>query len=398
MTAGIVATCSISDERLITTEGTIIPQAVRFADGRLLVSYSLGNDAWFTPCGMQVSEDDGVTWKRTLCPMDRIAALGPTAEADTLLFDQYLWRVGDNEFAAYHCKATENGARFSPPRLAHFHVEGVLARHYVPRPADDPDHFVEPAIPDFYSEVVSHREPIVGGHIFGSVIRLPDGALGLSAYCRMQGNTRRKAPPSADYVGIRPDAGVAEEATDDVLWSSLFFRSEDGGETWHATSTIAKAEEDFPFDAGVLYSEGFTETGLACTSDGRVYALLRHGSYMLMWRFISCDGGRTWGEPLCFNYPGVAPSLCLMPGGILAAAWGRPGMTVGFSLDGTGRTWDLLAGVMQDDVPSQKYPWIVPIAEDRIMLLYDKRKWDSERRVFYDHGIYCREIMVKREG
>ena len=69
-------------------------------------------------------------------------------------------------------------------------------------------------------------------------------------------------------------------------------------------------------------------------------------------------------------------------------------MTVGFSLDGTGRTWDALVGVMQDDVPSQKYPWIVPVAEDRIMLFYDRRKWDDERRVFYDHGIYCREITV----
>jgi hypothetical protein len=36
----------------------------------------------------------------------------------------------------------------------------------------------------------------------------------------------------------------------------------------------------------------------------------------------------------------------------------------------------------------------VPVAEDRIMLFYDRRKWDDERRVFYDHGIYCREITV----
>ena len=146
----------------------------------------------------------------------------------------------------------------------------------------------------------------------------------------------------------------------------------------------------------MLYSEGFTETGLSCTSDGKIYALMRHGSYMLLWGVISSDGGRTWGEPLCFNYPGVAPCLCLMPNGVLAAAWGRPGMTVGFSLDGTGRTWDVLVGVMQDNVPSQKYPWIVPVAQDRIMLFYDRRKWDPTRRVFYDHGIYCRDITVDR--
>ena len=219
--------------------------------------------------------------------------------------------------------------------------------------------------------------------------------MGMSAYCQMKDNMRRKERDTSDYVGIRPDEGVAEEANDDVLWSSIFLRSEDDGQTWRMASTILKTEENFPFDAGVLYSEGFTETGLSCTSDGKIYALLRHGSYMLMWAVISSDGGRTWGDPLCFNYPGVAPSLCLMPNGILASAWGRPGMTVGFSLDGTGRTWDVLVGVMQDDVPSQKYPWIVPVAEDRVMLFYDKRKWDGERRVFYDHGIYCREITVE---
>ena len=86
--------------------------------------------------------------------------------------------------------------------------------------------------------------------------------------------------------------------------------------------------------------------------------------------------------------------MCLLPNGMLAAAWGRPGMTVGFSIDGTGSTWDALVGVMQDDVQSQKYPWLVPIGENRVMLFYDKRKWDSERRVFYEHGIYCREITV----
>jgi len=386
----------MSPERLITTEGTIIPQAVRFAHGRLLVSYNVGTDSWFTPSGAHASEDDGASWSKVTCPMHSVSALGPVGRERALLFDQYLWRVGDDEYAVFCCEAQENGLSFSQPYLAELHLEGALYKPYTPRPIDDPDSFYEPEIPEFYRPVTERYGAQVGGHVFGSVIELPDGALGLSAYCQMKGNVRRKDRAPSDYVGLRPDEGVAEEATDDVLWSAMFFRSEDGGRTWHAASTIAKAEDDFPFDAGVLYSEGFTETGLSCTSDGNIYALLRHGSYMLLWRFISSDGGRSWSEPLCFNYPGVAPSLCLMPNGMLAAAWGRPGLTAGFSLDGTGRTWDLLVGVMQDDVSSQKYPCIVPVAEDRLMVFYDKRKWDADQRVFYDHGIYCREITVER--
>jgi len=389
------ASCSLSTERLITIDGTIIPQAVRFDNGNMIVCYSVGRDAYFSPRGAHKSADNGKTWEKCEPPLpihcEAMSMIGP---GRALVFDSYLWQTGPDEYAAFYTETRDSGDSFQGRKLARFHIENVLASPYVPRTPDDPDAFYEPEVPDFYDSITKEHGAIIGGHIFGPVIRLPDGGLGMSAYCRMQGNARRKERDIADYVGIRPDEGVAAEGTDDILWSAIFLRSEDDGGTWRAASTILKAEADFPFDVGILYSEGFTETSLSCTSDGKIYALLRHGSYMLLWSVISSDGGRTWGEPLCFNYPGVAPCMCLMPNGVLAAAWGRPGMTVGFSLDGTGRTWDILVGVMQDNVQSQKYPWIVPIADDRLMLFYDRRKWDDERRVFYDHGIYCREITV----
>ena len=389
--------CSLSPERLITTDGTIIPQAVRFDNGNIIVCYSVGRDAYFSPRGAHRSADNGETWEKCTPPLpvhcEAMSVVGP---GRALVLDSYLWQTGPNEYAAFYTETHDSGASFQGRNLARFHIEDALACPYVPRAHDDPDAFYEPEVPAFYDPIIKEHGAIIGGHIFGPIIRLPDGGLGMSAYCRMKGNMRRKERDTSDYVGMRPDEGVAAEGTGDVLWSSIFLRSEDDGRMWRGTSTILEPQEDFPFDVGILYSEGFTETGLSCTSDGKVYALMRHGSYMLMWRVVSSDGGRTWSEPLCFNYPGVAPCLCLMPNGILAAAWGRPGMTVGFSLDGTGRTWDVLVGVMQDDVPSQKYPWIVPVAEDRLMLFYDKRKWDAERRVFYDHGIYCREITAGR--
>ena len=389
------ANCTMSPERLITTDGTVIPQAVRFDNGNMIVCYSVGRDAYFSPRGAHKSADNGKTWEPCTPPLplhcEAMSVIGP---GRALAFDSYLWQTGPDEYVAIYNETRNSGDSFLGRKLARFHIENVLATPYVPRANDDPDAFYEPEVPTFYDLVTKEHGAIIGGHIFGPIIRLPDGGLGMSAYCLMQGNMRRKESDPSDYVGIRPDEGVAAEGTDDALFSSIFLRSEDDGGTWRAASTILEAREDFPFDVGVLYSEGFTETSLSCTSDGKIYALMRHGSYMLLWSVISADGGRTWGEPLCFNYHGVAPSRCLMPNGILAAAWGRPGMTVGFSLDGTGRTWDALVGVMQDDVPSQKYPWIVPVAEDRIMLFYDRRKWDDERRVFYDHGIYCREITV----
>ncbi|MDP6775415.1 MAG: sialidase family protein, partial [Candidatus Latescibacteria bacterium] len=229
-------------------------------------------------------------------------------------------------------------------------------------------------------------------HIFGRVVRLPDNALCVAAYVKMEGNETRLKEPSR-YVQPRTD-GTAPEAREEVLDSSLLFLSTDEGKNWEHVSTIGKIQPGRPFDGGKIYSEGFNETGLSVTSDGNLYALMRHGSYMLLWSAVSEDNGRSWSDVQAFNHPGVAPSLSLLPNGVLAAVWGRPGLTVGFSLDGTGTSWDLLVGVMGDGEPSQKYGWLVPAGENRLMLFYDRREWDPERRTFFNHGIYHRTIEV----
>jgi len=389
--------CSLAEERLVTCEGTIIPQAVRFADGRMIVCYSVGRDAWFAPSGASRSRDGGATWHPVACPLHRVAAMGTVDGDRALFFDQYLFRVRRNKYAAFCSETRDGGESFMAPRPVTFDLEGAKDKHYAPRPAGDPDSFFEPPVPDFYRAIVGTENPEIGGHIFGRVLRLPDGGLGLSAYCFMEGGLTRQRRESA-YVSARPDEGVAEEATEEPLSSSLFFRSEDEGSTWRHAGTIGRMEPGKPFDGGQINSEGFNETGLAPTSDGRLFALMRHGSYMLLWWADSDDGGLTWGPIRPLNYPGVAPSVALMPNGVLAAAWGRPGISVGFSLDGTGRAWDALIGVAQDDMPSQKYPWIVPGDNGRLLLFYDKRKWDSERRRFYNHGIYMREICCRHRA
>ncbi len=383
---------SLSDEKLITTTGTIIPQALGFANGNMLVCYNMGNDAYFSPFGAHRSRDGGETWEPAECPLNQISAMGSIGPDRAIFLDQYLWKVGPGEYAVFANDTHDAGATFTGPRLATFHLEGAIDQHYRPRPEEDPDYFYEPAVPDFYAPVTSKHGSIIGGHIFGRVVRLPDNALCVSAYIKMEGNETRKKDPG-DYVSPRLD-GTAPEAEEEVLDSSLLFISHDEGQNWEHISTIGKIQPGKPFDGGQLYSEGFNETGLSTTSDGKLYALMRHGSYMLLWRAISADGGKSWSDLQAFNYPGVAPSLALLPNGILAAVWGRPGLTVGFSLDGTGTHWDLLVGIMHDGIPSQKYGWLVPTGENRLMLFYDRRKWDPSQRRFYEHGIYCRTIEV----
>jgi hypothetical protein len=278
------------------------------------------------------------------------------------------------------------------------HVAGVICKTYRARPRDDPDYFCEPEIPDVYRPVSDLHGAQIGGYICGRVLRLNDGALGMSCYACMEGNLRRRDQFRSHYVSKRPDEGVAEEATENMLTSSLMLRSEDEGRTWYCASTIGRIDENKPFDGGVLYSEGFNETGLAYTAEGDLLALMRHGSYHLIWANRSADDGRTWQgiEPL--NHPGVFPCLVRLGNGVLAAAWGRPGMTVAFSLDGGGRYWHVLTEVMRDDEPSQKYPWLVPITDDSVLLFYDRRRWDAAARRFTDHGIYSRRIVCRPDS
>lgn len=390
----IRAEYELSDERLITTEGTIIPQAVRFANGNIFLSYHTSNDACFSPVGAHISRDNGRTWAPRKHPLHRQAAAGVVSADHGLIFDQYCFKAGRGEYVAFYSETGDSGETFSGPKLAHIFVDGVMDEEYAPRPKSDPDSFYEPEVPEFYRPVTEKYGAILGLYLWGAVIRLPDGALGMACHAKMQGNMTR-TPRQSSYVAPRRNDGTAPEAEKEVLESSHFLRSEDGGATWHCAGTIGRVRPGRPFDAGQLFSEGFNETGLVCTREGKLHAIMRHGSLMLLWYATSADGGRTWSDIMPMNHPGVAPCMAMMPGGVLAAAWGRPGLTVAFSLDGTGRAWDLLGGVMTAEVQSQNYPWIVPVATDRIMLFYDKRKWDPTKRLFYDHGIYCREAVVR---
>lgn len=384
----------LAEERLITRDGTVIPQAVRFADGTIIVCYHVGNDAYFSPSGASISRDNGRTWLPCASPLHRTSCMGAVGDTRALWFDQYLWKVGRAEYACFYNETRDGGATFAGPRLARFQLDRVIDKRYAPRPHDDPDYFYEPDIPPAYRSVTDEHGAVIGAYVFGTVLRLPDGVLGLSAYARVEGNMTRR-PMGSTYASSRSSDGRAPEATAEALDSSLFFRSEDEGATWRCAGTIGKVRPGRPFDAGEGYSEGLNETGMACTREGHVIAMMRHGSNMLLWYAVSEDGGRTWGDILPMNYPGVAPCMARMANGVLAAAWGRPGITVGFNLDGSGRRWDVLVGVLSAEEKSQDYPWITPVAEDRLMVFYDRRRWDPQRRTFYDHGIYRREIGIK---
>lgn len=392
------ATIAVGEERLVSREGTIIPIGVGFDDGAIFMTYHVGRDAAFSPTGASRSDDAGRTWQRVDSPLHRVTACGQIDPGRALFADQYLLHAGGDDYLTFINETTDGGRTFTGVREARVTIPDLIGKPYTPRPKDDPDHFVEPEIPAFYHRITQKHGAVVGGHIDGPIRRLADGALAMSCYCLVKGNMTRRAEHEYTYVARRPDAGVADEGIENLLFSSLLLRSEDDGQSWQYASTIGKMQPNQPYDGGILYSEGFTETGLSQTADGDLLALMRHGSYHLIWSNRSTDGGRTWQgiEPL--NHPGVFPQLQLMANGALAGCWGRPGMTVAFSVDGSGRRWDVATELMRDHEQSQKYAWPIAVGDDTVLVFYDRRKWNGDKRDYDEHGIYCRPVTLNIEN
>lgn len=362
-------TISISSERLITKIGTIIPQAINFPNGNIVVFYHVGNDAYFTKSGAHISKDNGRTWAKITCPLHRVSAIGVLGTKEAIIFDQYLWKAGENNYLVYASRTYDSGLTFTKPELMHFHPGlNIICTNYQANKRDHPDYYQKPEIPKFYHDVVNAYGAILGGYVFGRVIKLSDCSFRVSAYC--------------DFRESRK-----------LMNHALCFKSTNQTD-WKAISHIGTPNK-LPFDWGKLYSEGFNETAICVNKNGVLYALMRHGSYMMLYQSTSRDGGHTWTDTKMFNYPGVAPSVCRLRNGPMVAAWGRPGLSVGFSLDGQGQHWDAIAGILNEDEHSWKYPWIVPISNNSVLLFYDRATWSQKRKRIVNHGIYCREVAIK---
>jgi hypothetical protein len=57
--------------------------------------------------------------------------------------------------------------------------------------------------------------------------------------------------------------------------------------------------------------------------------------------------------------------------GVLAMSFGRPGLKVAFSFDGTGNNWDRIVEIVPPNVQTTAMSSIVPISHDDLLLAYD---------------------------
>lgn len=375
---------TVDDECLLTCDGTIIPLSVRFDDGAMLLMYHVGFDAHFEPSGLSRSHDGGETWQKGEPPLHRIGACGRIGPQEAIFLDDLLVHAGGDEYIVLYNRTTDGGRTFTGVERARCRIPNLIPKPYQPDPSSP--HL--PPVPEWYRRHFPEGLSF-GAFCFGRILRLNDGTLAMACYGSERGNLpkrRREGRPASE--------GIAEMANAGESTSAYLMRSADNGRTWNAVSCCGKLLPDRPFDGGYFYSQGFNETALAETTPGELFVIMRHGSYHLLWSNRSSDSGRTWQGIQPTNHAGVAPHMVRLGNGMLAGAWGRPGLTVAFSFDGTGRYWDAATELMRGDEASQRYPWLEPVGENTVLCLYDRRTWDKPHPRYVNHGIYARRITI----
>jgi hypothetical protein len=131
---------------------------------------------------------------------------------------------------------------------------------------------------------------------------------------------------------------------EDTVSRVFLIRSLDGGRLWRTFASVAFAPTapDSSFENG----GGYSDPSLACLANGTLLCIVKviardeqtNPSRFMIFR--SEDGGVTWNgfEPTGLRQAGQSPNLVAMNNGLLALAYGGPGLCVAFSTD-EGETW-----------------------------------------------------------
>ena len=137
--------------------------------------------------------------------------------------------------------------------------------------------------------------------------------------------------------------------------------SSDKGMNWRYLATVANNQ--------ALDTEGFTEPVLCQNAHGDLICLMRTEGGRPMYQSFSHDGGETWTPPKQAGVNGVAPDMHLLSCGVLACSYGRPGVNIMFSTDGTGNDWVNHTSIFTGS--SSGYTSFAEVSPGRILLIFD---------------------------
>ena len=130
----------------------------------------------------------------------------------------------------------------------------------------------------------------------------------------------------------------------DTQYRTMLMHSTDQGQSWQYRSTVAYSATDPNPELPGQYV-GYCESSITLLANGQLLAMMRtQGSafppYRPMYVAWSDDLGLTWTEPepTSPHLLNVSPTALTLDNGVVAVAYGRPGIHVAFSTD-NGHSW-----------------------------------------------------------
>lgn len=214
--------------------------------------------------------------------------------------------------------------------------------------------------------------------------------------------------------------GSREDARGSRWWFPLMFRSTDGGATFDFMACPTGPGR--PVD-----HHGFTEPALTRLPGGGLLAVFRteyHQPDRILMQCRSGDGGLTWTAPVAcpgvprhyplrrlrpiansgkthLNAASVSPALCTLGNGVVALTYGRPGVHLAFSEDGSGEVWtDCLAVVPEPSLfgandSGSGMSGLVPVSEDAVLLIYDVYNWRDHPDALPGNTVFGLRVTVR---
>ena len=236
--------------------------------------------------------------------------------------------------------------------------------------------------------LVSSGDPVAGANVIGSFENcatfktLSDGSL-------------------VTFVTVQMACSPSDD-THSQWFLPLMFRSTDGGYNFH----FVGLPTGMPPLAATEVTRGvraFVEPALVELPNGALLAVFRtayHQPDRAMVQCKSSDGGKTWralilspGVPRYYpvrrlhpihnegkthmSNAGVSPWLTLLPNGVVAMVYGRPGVHITFSEDGTGDEWrDRIPIVPEPSLfgincHSSHMAGVVAVEDNQLVVIYD---------------------------
>lgn len=195
---------------------------------------------------------------------------------------------------------------------------------------------------------------------------------------------------------LEPDGRVPARAVNYCL------RSTDNGHTWKLRGRVAYN----PY----AYQDDLAEPDLCATADGTLVCVLRTtdgkglGPMLLT---TSRDSGKTWSRLRLLENFGDVPRLLTLENGVTVLSYGRPGVRLLFSADGTGQCWEHPVAILPGPSLDKKVNWysmeaescgnnsnLVPLGPDRFLMAYSDFTYrDDTGNV--RKAIFTREIQVR---